>query len=148
MTMLKTTLAALLVLPLAAPASAQDDPSYETGSVWQVEYIRTAPGQQGAYLDYLNRLWKLNVEAAQERGFILSYHVLVSQPANREDWDVMLLLESPNYAAFDVIADELAPISAAILAEGGDDLREAVEGRFALREALGSKLAEGVVFND
>ena len=38
---------------------------------------------------------------ARKQHLILSYKVLGGNPASRDDWNLMLLIESNNWAAFD-----------------------------------------------
>ncbi len=143
---MKRILLPLLALLIASPALAQE-PVYEEGSVWAISYVRTEPGQFDNYLEELSQVWKRLNDMAVERGYILSYHMLSSQAANRDDWDLMLLVEYPNMAALDNVEERYAPLRHEILGSM-TEANEADRVRRVLREIVGGKLARELVFKN
>jgi hypothetical protein len=53
------------------------------------------------YLGDLASTWKQVMDEARKQQLIVSYKILGGNPGNREDWDLMLLVESKNWAAFE-----------------------------------------------
>lgn len=137
-------LAAFFLLASTAPAHAQET-VYQDGSVWDISYIRTEPGQFDNYMANLNQVWKQVLDQAIEEGHILSYRVFSSQPVNRDDWNLMLLVEYPNMAALDNLQEKYAPIRNAVLGSL-QQANQATTERRALREILGGKLARELTF--
>lgn len=85
-----------------APASAQDNTRvYDQGSVWNVSYVRTKPGQFNAYLNDLSKVWRVYLEDSKKDGDVLSYRVLsVASPRDGEA-NLILMVEFKNFATFD-----------------------------------------------
>src|SRR2546430_250044 len=50
--------------------------NFKTGSVWIVLFVRTLPGKDPIYLNYLADVWKRQQEALKQEGVVLSYKVL------------------------------------------------------------------------
>ena len=46
------------------------------------------------------------MEAAKKEGLVLSYKILAGASANPDDWDILLLAEYENFAAFDDMDDK------------------------------------------
>ena len=55
--------------------------------------MRVKPGGDEAYIKFLATQWKALNEAGKKDGLVLSYHVIQSAAANKEDWDMMLVTE-------------------------------------------------------
>lgn len=139
-------IALLVALAWAAPpAAAQDAPPYAEGSVWDVSYVRTEPGQFDAYMENLRGNWARGLDLAIERGYVLSYRVISGEPANRDDWDIMLLVEYPNMAALDNAQEKSAEI-ARVMSQTRQQSSEMTAQRVQLRELLGGKLARELTF--
>ena len=84
----------------AAPdevASTEPDP---TNSVWTVDLVRTLPGQQAAYLRNIEANWAGARRIARERGAVLSYRALAAPPDSARGWDVLLMTEYADSAAW------------------------------------------------
>ncbi|HEX9563766.1 MAG TPA: hypothetical protein VF981_07335 [Gemmatimonadaceae bacterium] len=133
---------------LAGPAGAQTArPAleiYHQGPVWHMIKVRTAPGQQNAYLQQLAGTWSRQVRLAEEMGFVLDHHVLTKWPADPADWDVLIIEIFPNMASYDTFLENWARVDAAVLPaeerEGGQvDLN-------AIRTTLGVQIAREVRF--
>ena len=138
-------MAALLVLP--TDALAQDDP-YDEGSVWNVTFVRTTEGHFDDYMENLKAGWRAVMDDAKAEGLVLSYMVLSHAPRTRNDWDLMLLVEYPNWAAFDGISDKMDALAAAHIGETQEDRQGALISRGELRTILGPALAQQLNFTN
>src|SRR2546423_10946660 len=87
-----------LLAPL--PAIAQEKP-YTEGTVWTVTMIRVKPGMFDVYMNDVVPLRKKVNEEARKQGLLLSSHILSGNAYGRDDFDVMILEEYKNWAAFD-----------------------------------------------
>ena len=137
-----STLALALAIVLPADGRAQDHP-YSEGSVWQVTYVKTAPGHFEDYLRDLAGGWKRVNDAAIEAGHVLSYRILAAPAANPGDWDLMLLVEVPNMAALDDGFAKFDPIVAQVFGSLPES-QQATVRRSELREILGDKVAREI----
>ncbi len=118
---------------------------YEQGTVWNITYVRTEPGQFDAYMANLNALYRPILEEQIKRGMIKSYKIIGAQPGNPKDWDLMLMVETENWAAFDVPQEEFDKIVDQVAGESFDDSLATVDRR-KLREILGGKSGQELVF--
>ena len=84
----------------AGPAVGQDKP-YKEGTVWSVSLIKVKPGMLDVYLRDLGSARKKLMEEAKKQGLIVSEKMFIGSASNREDWDVMFMVEYKNWAALD-----------------------------------------------
>jgi hypothetical protein len=91
--------------------------------------------------DYLKNLagaYKATSEEAKKQGIIVDYRILIGDAANRDDFDIMLMVEYKNMAAFDGLREKTDPIARKLI--GGEDvMRQANVKRLEIREILGTK---------
>lgn len=112
--------AVLIVIALAgAGAGRQQDQS-----VWTADFMRTKPGQQARYLRYVDANWARARRTVQAQGGIKSFRVLVSSDSLAA-WDVLLLTEYPDSAAFARAEEVFRPV----LAAQGQTLIDGMSGR-------------------
>lgn len=95
----------LLLLSVGCTPSPAEEPlpsseTEDTNSVWTVDLVRTLPGQQAEYLRNIEANWAGARHIARERGAVLSYRALVAPPDSALGWDVMLLTEYADSAAW------------------------------------------------
>ena len=137
--------AAMLCGVMAAPmmALAQDKP-YTEGTVWQVTMIRVKPGMFDVYMRELLPLRiKIN-EEAKKQGLLVSSHILSGDSMGRDDWDVMILTEYKNWAAFDGMSAKYDAIAAKII--GPEDKQvQLMTKRGDVREILGNKTMQEMI---
>src|SRR6186997_18162 len=93
------------LLLLVEPGFAQEKP-YKEGSVWSVSFIKVKPGMLDIYLRDLSSSRKKLMEEAKKQGLILSERLFTGLSSGREDWDLMLMVEFKNWAAFDGLSDK------------------------------------------
>jgi len=146
MSYLKTFAVSLLcVACLAAGAAWAADRPYTQGSVWTVTFVRVKPGLNSQYLGDLASTWKRVMDEARKQQLIVSYKILGGNPGNREDWDLMLLVESKNWAAFDGADDKFGAIVEKLV---GPDKKqvEIMAKRSDVREILGTRNLQEIIF--
>lgn len=90
------------------------------------------------YLKNLANAYKSTSEEAKKQGIIVDYKILIGDAVNRDDYDILLLLEYKNMAAFDGLRDRTDPIARKLIG-GEDQMREASVKRMEIREILGTK---------
>ena len=135
-------LAVLFILPIDQ-TSAQEEDLYEDGTVWSLTFVRTNANKSDDYLKGLANTWVASMEEAKKEGLILSYKVLQGNAANRGDYDLILMIENKNMAAFDPNADRDAKFDAIekkISDKMGDDYDATVTNYDEIRELLGTKV--------
>jgi hypothetical protein len=138
-------LLATLTCGAVSGAVAQERP-YSEGSVWDITYVQTEPGQFDAYLHDLRSNWRRTMEAAKAEGHVLSYRVISSGRGNPQDWNLLLLVEYPNMAALDNSMAIMERISREVLQRTPQQQSEAAVQRGQLREILGGKLGRELIF--
>jgi hypothetical protein len=136
-------LACVVVMPMSA--TAQPAP-YREGSVWDLSFIRVHPGMGDEYLNNLRSNWRQGLEAMKAEGVVTSYKIISSEPATRDDWGLLLMIEYPNMAALDR-TDALNRQIAARMAGGEDAQRAGVTQRAQIREIIGSKIGRELILN-
>ena len=85
--------AAALSLGSLATVAHADGRDYNDGPVQNVTFIRTVDGHFDEYMHYLATTFKKEQEAAKAAGLITRYDVLVGQPHNPQDPDIILVIE-------------------------------------------------------
>jgi hypothetical protein len=137
---------ALVVLFVSGVSMAQSvKRPFHDGSVWQISFIKMKPGMENAYLNYIATDWKNMQEAAKKAGLILSYKVIVSEPHNPGDFNIMLMVEHKNLAtmeANDQKADDLAQTVATDAQQ-----MEGYRKRLEIREVLGGRLSREIILS-
>jgi hypothetical protein len=127
----------MLSLALTAPAAFADGTHFNDGPVVNVSFIRTVDGHFDDYMQWLATTWKKQEEAAKKAGLILSYRVMVAEPHNATDADIILMIEYKNWAALDGLGSKLDSVSAQL--EGSvEKANQAEADRAKIRTVLGS----------
>lgn len=132
----------LFAVYVSTTCFAQELP-YETGSVWDLSFIKTKDGKDLDYLKDLSKNWKAIMEEAKKEGLILSYKIISASAVNRDDWDLLLMTEFKNYAAFDGLDEKFYALATKVIGseEEMDDLMVNLP---EMREILGSKLGQEI----
>jgi hypothetical protein len=125
-------------------ASAADRP-YTPGSVWTATFVRVKPGMDGTYLRDLATDWKRVMDEARKQQLILSYKVLEGTVSNRDDWNLMLLVESKNWAAFDSADDRFEAIVENMIGPEKKQMETMVK-RSDVREIIGTRTMQELNF--
>jgi len=119
--------------------SAQSDAPYTEGPVWEITMVKAKYGMGDEYLKGLAKTFKGTLDEAKKENLILDYKILLGDAASPHDFDILLMVESKNMAAFDNAREKFDPIARKI--EGTpDQQRQTATKRVEIREILGNKL--------
>jgi hypothetical protein len=116
----------------------EDERPWTAGSVWSVDFIRVKPGRNVEYARVLKETWAKVLEEQKKEGLVLSYKILGGMPSNREEFTHVLMVEYPNYAAFDQ-QDKFDAVLKRTIGSLGS-FQEMMREREEFREALGTRL--------
>jgi len=134
--------AALSLLLIAGIAFAEEAP-YTTGSVWGISFVKVKYGMSDDYLKSLSTTWKVQMEEAKSQGLILSYKILQADNVDRDDWNLLLLVEYKNWAAFDGLDAKMRVIATKVVGTV-DQQRALAIKRMDVRELIGAKRAQEI----
>ncbi len=141
----RNALAVAVLLPLFCLANnsfAQEAP-YTQGSVWGITLVRVKPGMLDDYLKNLIGEWKKENEQAKKEGLVLSYKVISAPAANKDDWNLMLIVEFKNMAALDEADAKFRAIGSKLSTEA--ELKKGVQARAEIRQIIGDKLGRELI---
>ena len=138
-------LATLCAAGFAASSSWAVDRPYTPGSIWTVTFVRVKPGMDLPYLRDLAGGWKQVMEAARSKQLILSYKILEGNLTGRDDWNLMLLVESKNWAAFDGADDKFDAIVEKMVGPEKQQMEQMIK-RSDMREIVGVKNLQEIKF--
>src|SRR5262252_1021912 len=114
-----------------------DGRDWNDGPVQNVTFVRTVDGHFDDYMHWLATTYKKQQDAAKAAGLITRYEVLVAQPHNPQDPDIILVTEYKNWAALDHLGGKLDQVSAQV--EGSVEAADKSEvDRAKIRTILGS----------
>jgi hypothetical protein len=139
----QTLLVAVLILAVAPFCSAQTPKTgssapYTEGAVWTLTMIKTKTGLDDEYLKQITGTVKPVYDEEKKQKIILDYKILIGEAADPHDFNIVILVEYPNWAAFDNLRDKMDPIVAKVMGSQ-DQQRETAVKRLDIREILGSK---------
>src|ERR1700676_4087329 len=127
-----------------ASALLAQNPNYEVGPVWRVNYYSIKPGQGDAFWKDFRENIKPIYEELKKAGYILEYKAFVNPVADHpHDWDVAVGLLYPNYAALDQLDNKGATVVSKHYG-GGEAALEPGKKRSEFREVIASHLAREV----
>jgi hypothetical protein len=111
---------------------------YTEGPVWVVTMVKTKAGMTDDYLKSLGQTLKPVFEEEKKQKIILDYKLLNGDASGPQDFNILILVEYPNMAAFDGLRDRMDPIVEKVM--GTEDQRRATAvKRLDIREILGAK---------
>jgi len=129
---------------LAMPWARAEDKAYTEGHVWTITMVKVKYGMRDAYLNEVLPLRKKIEEEGRKAGLLLSSHILVGDPANRDDFDVLYLQELKNWAAFDGMSAKTEAIEEKILGPQ-DKQAQLLTKRVEVREVVGEKMMQELI---
>jgi hypothetical protein len=138
--------AAVTVLALITPTSPAraDGRDFNDGPVVNSAYIRTVDGHFDEYMHWLATTYKQQQEAAKAAGLITNWRVLVVEPRNPQDPDIILVTEFKNWAALDHLGGKLDQVSAKV--EGSVEAAAKSEAdRAKIRTVLGARTSQEAI---
>jgi hypothetical protein len=117
----------------------QSDAPYTEGPVWTITMVKTKPGMADDYLKNLAQVYKATNEEAKKQGIIMDYKILLGADSTPQDFDILIMQEFKNMAAFDGLREKTDPIARKLI--GTQDVqRQGAVKRMELREIMGNKL--------
>src|ERR1700746_3684453 len=143
----KIFIIAALSLGIAALSPAQTSTSkttggssapYNEGPVWTLTMIKTKTGLSDDYIKQITGTVKPVYDEEKKQKIILDYKILNGEASNPHDFNILILVEYPNWAAFDTLRNKMDPVVAKVM--GSEEQRKdlAVK-RLDDREILGTK---------
>ncbi len=121
----------------AAHCRAQSDAPYTDGPVWTITMVKAKLTDD--YLKTQTTNFKAFNEEAKKQGIIMDYKILLGDASSPNDFNIILMTEFKNMAAFDGLRAKLDPIADKLIS-GEDVQREGAVKRMEIREIIGDKL--------
>jgi hypothetical protein len=146
MTTIKIYAVATAWLTVCFTCSAQPDATstkgsnapYNEGPVWTLTMIKTKTGLADEYLKQITETVKPVYDEEKKQKIILDYKILNGEASSAQDFNILILVEYPNWAAFDDLRDKMDPIVEKVMG-AEDKRRETAVKRLDIREILGTK---------
>jgi len=133
------------VAALAANEAMAADRPYTQGTVWTVTMVRVKYGMESTYLSDLAANWRRVMDAAKKQNLVVSYKILAGTATSRDDWSMLLLVESRNWAAFDGAEDKFDAIVENMIGPEKAQMEQLVK-RSDMREIVGVRNFQEVNF--
>jgi hypothetical protein len=123
--------------PNAIGAKGSNAP-YNEGPVWTLTMIKTKTGLADEYLKQITKSVKPVYDDEKKQGIIQDYKILNGEASGPQDFNILILVEYPNWAAFDNLRDKMDPIVEKVMGTEEQRLTTATK-RLDIREILGTK---------
>src|SRR6266487_1046765 len=124
--------------PSAPSTAAATGAPYTEHSVWDITLVKTKAGLDDDYLRSIAQTFKGTMEEEKKQGVIMDYKVLIGDAADRNDFNILLMVAYKNMAAFDGLREKTDPIMSKVM--GSEDARRQLAvKRLDVREILGTK---------
>jgi hypothetical protein len=130
--------------PSAPSTAAATGAPYTEHSVWDITLVKTKAGLDDDYLRSIAQTFKGTMDEEKKQGVIMDYKVLIGEASDRNDFNILLMVEYKNMAAFDGLREKTEPIMAKVLG-GQDAQRQLAVKRLDVREILGTKTMREVI---
>jgi len=121
-----------------SPSSGSSGAPYTEGPVWDITMVKTKPGMGDDYLKGLGQTLKGAMEEQKKQSIIMDYKVLLGDASGRDDFNILIMVEYKNMAAFDGLREKTDPIMAKVIGNQ-DTQRQMSVKRLDIREILGTK---------
>lgn len=121
-----------------SPAVKGSSAPYTEGPVWELSFIKTKAGLGDDYFRQISQTVKPAYEAAKTQKVILDYKILNGESMGSNDFNIVIMVEYPNMAAFDGLRDKMDPILEKVMGSE-DQRRNTAVKRLDIREILGTK---------
>jgi hypothetical protein len=105
--------------------------------------IKTKTGLDDDYLKQITGTVKPVYDEEKKQKIILDYKILIGDAADTHDFNILILVEYPNWAAFDKLRDKMDPIVEKAMGSQ-EQQRETAVKRLDIREILGSKTMQEI----
>src|SRR5438270_7948877 len=111
---------------------------YNEGPVWTLTMIKTKTGLNDDYIKQITGTVKPVYDEAKKQKIILDYKILNGEASDRNDFNMLILVAFPNYAAFDRFRENMDPITEKVMGSAEQRKDMAVK-RLDIREIIGTK---------
>ena len=111
---------------------------YTEGAVWEITMVKTKPGLDDDYLKSIAQTFKGVMEEQKKQGIIMDYKILLGDSSDPHDYNILIMQEVKNFAAYDGLREKLDPIAKKLIGNV-DQQRQLAIKRIEVREILGSK---------
>ena len=111
---------------------------YNEGPVWTLTMIKTKTGLGDEYLKQITQTVKPVYEEEKKQKIILDYKILNGEATSPQDFNILILVEYANWAAFDNLRAKMDPIVEKVMGTEEQRLTTATK-RLDIREILGTK---------
>jgi hypothetical protein len=111
---------------------------YNEGPVWTLTMVKTKTGLSDEYLKQITGTVKPVYEEEKKQKIILDYKILNGEASGPQDFNILILVEYPNWAAFDNLRNKMDPIVEKIMGSEEQRLTTATK-RLDIREIIGTK---------
>ncbi len=124
------------------PAGGSTAP-YNEGPVWTLTMIKTKTGLSDEYLKQITGTVKPVYDEEKKQKIILDYKILSGEASSPHDFNILILVEYPNWTAFDHLRDKTDPVVGKVMGSQ-DQQRELAVKRLDIREILGTKTMQEI----
>ena len=134
-------------LAIASFAAAAAD-GYKLGSVWNLAMISVEPGRGDDYIESIRGYYTTVMDEAVRQKVVVSYKLLQGARSNPQDFNFLIMIESPNWAAFDKLPDQLEALAGKVagsVAKAEDVARAGFADRTKVRTVFGGKNMQEIV---
>ena len=137
---MKTRILATIALTfgLSGLCLAQSSAPYNEGPVWVLSMVKTKTGLADEYFKQISGTVKPVYEELKKQKLVLDYKILSGDASDPHDFNILILVEYPNMAAFDHLRDKMDPIAEKVMGSA-DQRKDMAVKRLEIREILGTK---------
>src|SRR5438132_14007650 len=111
---------------------------YNEGPVWTLTMIKTKTGLSDEYFKQITGTVKPVYDEEKKQKIILDYKILNGEASDPHDFNILILVEYSNWAAFDNLRDKMDPVIAKVMGSE-EQRRDLAVKRLDIREILGTK---------
>jgi hypothetical protein len=97
---------------------------YNEGPVWTLTMIKTKTGLSDEYLKQITGTVKPVYDEEKKQKIILDYKILNGESSGPQDFNILILVEYPNWAAFDSLLEKMDPIVEKVMGYRGPTSRD------------------------
>lgn len=122
--------------------NAQEPDLYTEGSVWNLTFVKLHANMGEDYLKGLNKTWKASMDGLVKEKLIKSYKILMGAASNPEDFDMILMTETENFAMMDPNPEKdkkMDAVEKMVRDAMGDEFKKTVSSYTTMRDITGRK---------
>ena len=124
--------------PPGMSSTGRSNAPYTEGPVWVLTMVKTKTGLGDDYLKSISGTVKPVYDEEKKQKIIFDYKILNGEASGPQDFNIMILVQYPNWAAFDNLRDKMDPIVEKVMGTEEQRLTTATK-RLDIREILGTK---------